>query len=384
VERVLASVDVVAPPPQPAARGPLAAAALPASELELERGRGARIGAQMHTWLGVVAAAGLAANVAAGNGLKPVGTITIGVYAATVAVLHRRRAPETWWLAFSLTVVPLVLAANLLWGRDVSRMLLVAHVFYVAWFGPPRAVAAVVAFDAVAFALALHLNPEYGSLSAPAATWVSTTGVLATVAVVVGRLRERSDTQLRTVLTLARMLDLRDTGTASHSATVARYAMQMGRSLGLPERRVSRLALAGVLHDIGKVAVSDATLRKPGPLDDDEWAEMRRHPDVGADLLDEAGLDDIAAWVRMHHERPDGRGYPSGLSAGELPLEARILSVADAFEAMTADRPHRAAMSFDQAVAQLRANAGTQFDAEVVDAFVLELNRQRRSGSVPD
>ena len=138
----------------------------------------------------------------------------------------------------------------------------------------------------------------------------------------------------------------------------------------LPEARVERIRAAGVLHDIGKLGVADAVLKKPGPLTDDEWEEMRRHPELGARILDHANLRDISGWVLAHHERIDGRGYPHGLAGDEIPLEARILAVADAYEAMTADRAYRAALGHDAAQKELCASAGTQFDPRVVDAFL--------------
>ena len=111
-------------------------------------------------------------------------------------------------------------------------------------------------------------------------------------------------------------------------------------------------------------------LKKPGALTDEEWAEMRRHPELGARILDHANLRDISAWVLAHHERIDGRGYPHGLAGDAIPLEARILAVADAYEAMTADRAYRAALGHDAAQQELRDGSGTQFDPAVVEAFL--------------
>jgi putative nucleotidyltransferase with HDIG domain len=184
----------------------------------------------------------------------------------------------------------------------------------------------------------------------------------------------RVDEQLSAVLLLAETLDLRDDATAQHSATVGRYAEMTARSLGLPSRRVERIRVAGILHDLGKVGVADAILRKAGPLDDAEWAEMRRHPELGARILANARLVDVSSWVLAHHERIDGQGYPEGLSGSRIPVEARILAVADAFEAMTAERPYGEAMTRDAAVAELRACTGTQFDGEVVEAFIAALS----------
>jgi diguanylate cyclase (GGDEF)-like protein/putative nucleotidyltransferase with HDIG domain len=185
--------------------------------------------------------------------------------------------------------------------------------------------------------------------------------------------------QLAAAMLLAETLDMRDVGTARHSQTVGRYAEEIARTLGLPETHVERIRAAGVLHDIGKLGVADAVLKKPGKLTDEEWAEMRRHPELGARILDHANLRDISAWVLAHHERIDGRGYPHGLAGDVIPLEARILAVADAYEAMTADRAYRAALGHDAAQQELRDGSGTQFDPEVVEAFLAVLTRGRKS-----
>jgi len=181
--------------------------------------------------------------------------------------------------------------------------------------------------------------------------------------------------QIAAVLILAETLDLRDTGTALHSQTVGRYAEQIAIELGLDPAHVERVRLAGLLHDVGKIGVADPILRKPGPLDEHEWAEMRKHPELGARILAGANLDDISAWVLAHHERPDGFGYPAQLAGEAIPLEARILSVADSYEAMTSDRVYRPGMPREEALAELRRCAGTQFDERVVAAFVAVLER---------
>ena len=182
------------------------------------------------------------------------------------------------------------------------------------------------------------------------------------------------DSPLRTMLALSEALDLRDGGTARHSQTVAAHAETMAHALGCSSRQAARVRLAGLLHDVGKIGVSDAVLRKPGPLDETEWAEMRAHPEIGAKLLGPV-VGDLGEWVLAHHERLDGTGYPRGLVAAEIPLEARILAVADAYEAMTADRPYRRALGEAAAARELRAGAGTQFDAEIVETFLAELDR---------
>jgi two-component system cell cycle response regulator len=174
---------------------------------------------------------------------------------------------------------------------------------------------------------------------------------------------------LATLLTLAEALDIRDPRTARHSETVGRYAEAMARRLGLEPERVERIRLAAILHDIGKIGVADSILYKAGPLTDEEWAEIRNHPEIGARLLSAPGLGDLRAWVLAHHERVDGGGYPLGLSGDEIPLEARIIAVADAFEAMLADRPYRVGRPREQALAELERCGGTQFDPQVVGAL---------------
>jgi diguanylate cyclase (GGDEF)-like protein/putative nucleotidyltransferase with HDIG domain len=183
--------------------------------------------------------------------------------------------------------------------------------------------------------------------------------------------------QLATVLALAEALDIRDTGTGEHSQTVGHYAELAARELGFDEERVERVRLAGVLHDIGKIGISDRVLSKPGPLDADEWQEMYTHPEIGARLLSRPEFDDLRDWILAHHERPDGLGYPRALAAEEIPLEARILAVADAYEAMTADRVYRPALGEAAARAELEGGAGTQFDSVVVDAFLRALDAGR-------
>jgi diguanylate cyclase (GGDEF)-like protein/putative nucleotidyltransferase with HDIG domain len=180
---------------------------------------------------------------------------------------------------------------------------------------------------------------------------------------------DRAGEQLAAAMLLAETLDMRDVATARHSETVGRYAERIAHQLGLRPDQIERVRVAGVLHDIGKLGISDAVLLKPGCLEPHEWQEIRRHPELGARILEHANLRDVASWVLSHHERLDGGGYPRALAGESIPLEGRILAVADAYEAMTTDRPYRRALTAAQARAELRLGAGTQFDPRVVAAF---------------
>jgi diguanylate cyclase (GGDEF)-like protein/putative nucleotidyltransferase with HDIG domain len=191
-----------------------------------------------------------------------------------------------------------------------------------------------------------------------------------------GRRNVETQAHLATVLSLAEALDQRDSGTAKHSQTVGRLCEMMARELGFEEDRVERIRLAGILHDIGKIGVPDSILCKPGPLTSEEMDQMRRHPELGARMLSSSELDDVREWILAHHERPDGTGYPMGLREDDIPTEAAILSVGDAYEAMTSDRVYRMAIGPERARDELLGGAGTQFSPKVVHAFLRAVDRE--------
>lgn len=184
---------------------------------------------------------------------------------------------------------------------------------------------------------------------------------------------ERADEQIAAAILLAETLDLRDPATAQHSKTVGSLAQATAARLGFSPQEVERVRIAGLVHDLGKIGISDAVLLKPGRLTEDEFAEIERHPEIGARILEHANLPEIAAWVLDHHERIDGHGYPRGLAGEEIPIESRILAVADSYEAMIAERPYREGLGFDEAIAELERCAGTQFDRQVVQALLAVL-----------
>jgi putative nucleotidyltransferase with HDIG domain len=171
--------------------------------------------------------------------------------------------------------------------------------------------------------------------------------------------------------TLSRAIEARDPYTRGHSTRVTAIAEAIARRLGWDEERLELLQLGGPLHDVGKLGVSEEVLAKPGRLDDAELAQIREHPKLGARiLLRVAALRGALPYVLYHHERWDGGGYPTGRVGERIPLEARVLAVADAFDAMTSDRPYRPALDRDEAVAEVARCAGTQFDPEVVRVFL--------------
>jgi putative nucleotidyltransferase with HDIG domain len=176
---------------------------------------------------------------------------------------------------------------------------------------------------------------------------------------------------------MVRALESRDAYTAGHSAAVAVYARDIAREMGLLDDDVERVHLTGLVHDIGKIGLRAEVLGKRSALDDGEWAEMRRHSEIGARILAEVeDYTDVAAIVRSHHERWDGAGYPDGLSTDAIPRLARVIAVADSYNAMTSDRPYRAAMTTEHAIRQLILGKDSQFEAELVDAFLTVLARE--------
>jgi putative nucleotidyltransferase with HDIG domain len=185
------------------------------------------------------------------------------------------------------------------------------------------------------------------------------------------RRRQSEQTFSETLGVLAETIDCRDPYTAGHSRRVADYSLVMAKRLGLSSQEQNTIESSALLHDIGKIGIPDAVLLKPDRLDDDEFAIMREHPKIGAEILARiASMEDVTRCVLHHHERFDGRGYPGGLSGDDIPFGSRIICVADAFDAMTTDRPYRRGLSVAVATATLREGAGSQFDRRCVVTFL--------------
>jgi putative nucleotidyltransferase with HDIG domain len=184
------------------------------------------------------------------------------------------------------------------------------------------------------------------------------------------QIRARDEAYFRNLEALARVIDARDPYTFEHSARVAAISLELAKGMNLAEADLVVLRRAGLLHDVGKIGVSDKILAKTGPLNDEEWASIRRHPVIGYEMLkDVPFLQPSLDPIRHHHERWDGEGYPDGLKGASISQLARIVTLADAFDAMTSDRPYRKGFSFEFAARTMISEAGRQFDPAVVDAF---------------
>ncbi|HEX5691544.1 MAG TPA: HD domain-containing phosphohydrolase [Roseiflexaceae bacterium] len=193
-----------------------------------------------------------------------------------------------------------------------------------------------------------------------------------------GRLYQQLKQQnLQTIAALAAAIDARDPYTLGHSEQVMRYSVRLGELLGLDSERIEHIRYGALLHDIGKIGIRDYILLKPGPLTDEEFAVMQRHPTIGADILRKIkSLHNVIPIIECHHERVDGQGYPNHLRGTGIKEEARILAIADAYDAMTSHRAYRKGRAPEEAFAVLRNGRGTHWDAEFVDAFIEMIERE--------
>jgi putative nucleotidyltransferase with HDIG domain len=189
--------------------------------------------------------------------------------------------------------------------------------------------------------------------------------------------RRLESSSLEAIQSLNATVDAKDPYTAGHSARVERIAVAVAEELGVPRERLDAVRFGGLFHDIGKIAVPDSILAKSGPLDAEEYAVIQRHPADGAEIVSHfSRLHDTVPLIRHHHERWDGNGYPDGLAGDDIPLEACVVGLADAWDAMTTDRPYRPAMTVEQAAAEMQRCRGAQFAPAVVDAFFAAFRRQ--------
>lgn len=174
------------------------------------------------------------------------------------------------------------------------------------------------------------------------------------------------------VTSIAGAIDAKDPYTKGHSTSVSRYAEALARSVNLPENEVERIKIGALLHDVGKIGIPENVLKKPGKLTDEEWEIMKQHPKIGAEkvIAPNEALRDLIPIVKYHHERLDGKGYPEHLKGDEIPLEARIVSIADAYHALVSDRPYRKGLPIETACSILKEGAGTQWDPDLVRQFI--------------
>jgi HD-GYP domain-containing protein (c-di-GMP phosphodiesterase class II) len=181
---------------------------------------------------------------------------------------------------------------------------------------------------------------------------------------------------INSVRMLAAAIDAKDPYTRGHSERVARYSMAIGKNLELPDKEMRDLRISALLHDVGKIGIDDRILRKPGALSDDEFEVMKQHPAKGAAIMSGvAQLIDIIPGMKYHHEKWSGGGYPDNLQSDQIPMQARIISIADTFDAMTTNRPYQKAMDLSYVVDKIKSFAGSRFDPRVVDAFVQAVKR---------
>ncbi len=182
-----------------------------------------------------------------------------------------------------------------------------------------------------------------------------------------------SGTRISEIATsLAGAIDAKDPYTKGHSTSVSKFSEALARAINLPEEEVERIKLGALLHDVGKIGIPENVLKKEGPLSDEEWMIMKQHPTIGAEkvLMPNPSLRDLIPIVKYHHERIDGKGYPEGLSNGDIPLAAKIVAIADTYHALISDRPYRRGMNIEKAISILEEGAGTQWDEDLIRTFI--------------
>ena len=189
---------------------------------------------------------------------------------------------------------------------------------------------------------------------------------------------------VESVLALIQAIEIRDPCTRGHSQQVAHLAIELYKNIISSDKDLELIEYAGLLHDVGKIAVPELILNKPAPLNQEEWSIMKRHPIQSAEIVKPIrALEKIVPWIRYHHERLDGSGYPEGLQSDEIPLESKVLAICDAFSAMVGKRPYRNVYTIEQAIDEIERFAGKQFDPEVVRIF-LKLPEKKLRPKTPE
>jgi len=183
---------------------------------------------------------------------------------------------------------------------------------------------------------------------------------------------------METIQALTKTVEAKDPYTSGHASRVEEYAVKLARALNLPEKKIENIKTAAILHDIGKIGIEDIILNKPGKLDDFEYSEIQKHPEIGAQIIKDVDfLKEVSGIIKHHHERYDGKGYPEGMKGENIPLEAAILSIADVYDAMTSDRPYRKALNVREAIREIEINAGTQFHPNLAKVFINIIKKEQ-------
>jgi putative nucleotidyltransferase with HDIG domain len=281
--------------------------------------------------------------------------------AARVGGGIRRRLPIVIAATAVVAVMPAVVAAHVLPARDPASIVGSALLAALLSVATSRAGAALWARH--------HGSGDVLFADLMVWGWLRRLWAERRLAAAQGGLAADAQVPIAALARLGRLLERRDTHTYGHSRRVARYAQTIARGMRLAPEEVERIRLAAVVHDIGKIHTPRKILDKPGRLTDAEYDVIKRHPGQGADMLAHIGEPEIVAMVRHHHERLDGNGYPAGLSGDAIPLGARIIAVADTFDALTSTRAYRPAATHRKALGILAAEAGTQLDGDAVAAF---------------
>jgi HD-GYP domain-containing protein (c-di-GMP phosphodiesterase class II) len=268
--------------------------------------------------------------------------------------------------------------ATILWGSVALILAVIAAVFFASGISSPiRALAAKsrdIAAGNYQQRVDLRTHNEIGELAENFNSMSS--AIELSIDQLKKAAQENHQLFINSIRMLAAAIDAKDPYTRGHSERVARYSIAIGKNLSLPEREMRNLRISSLLHDVGKIGIDDRILRKPGALSDDEFEVMKGHPAKGAAIMSGVmQLSECIPGMKYHHEKWSGGGYPDGLEGENIPMQARIVAIADTFDAMTTNRPYQKAMELGYVVDKIKSFAGTRFDPRVVDAFVNAVKR---------